>query len=89
MRKFKARLTKTKTNTLRIVNTTQIHDDTKAIRKMTIINLIRIGIRLRSALFADARIAGQLSILKRNAIRPKRDTDYNSIGNWIANMSNM
>ena len=48
---------------------------------MTIIDLIRIGIRSRSALYADTRTAGQLGILRRNAIRPRRDIDHNLTGN--------
>jgi hypothetical protein len=78
MRKFKAIMVKVSTS--RTVNITQIHgSDTNTIRKMTRIN--HIGIRLKGALFADARTAGQLGILRRNAIRPRRDIGYNLIGN--------
>ena len=48
---------------------------------MTIIDLIRIGIRSRSALFADTKTAGQLSIFKENVIRLRKDTDHNLTGN--------
>jgi hypothetical protein len=82
MRKFKAIVAKDKPNTLQIVDTTQIHGiNTKIIGKMTIIDLIRIGIGLKGALSADARTVGQLGTHRRNMIRLRRDTGRNSTGN--------
>jgi hypothetical protein len=46
---------------------------------MAIIDPIRT--ELKDALFADARTAGQQDTLKRNTIRPRRDTGCKLIGN--------
>jgi hypothetical protein len=84
--RFKAKLTEGRTNTLQTADITQIYDS-RDIRRMAIIDPIRI--ESKDALFADIRTAGQQDTLKRNAIRPRRDTGRKLIGNWTGDMSNM